>query len=68
MKILCRMLGHKDHGIRRVEKDHVTCFCSRCGELFEYEEVNFFDDSGTSVFIPKGAIDVEEFRKAWEEF
>lgn len=66
MKLRCRLFGHKGYGIHRIDGDKVTCFCSRCGDLFEYTEVHFFDD-GVSVFIPKGAIDIDKFKTAWSK-
>ncbi len=65
MKLFCKIFGHKGYGIRRIDGDSVTCFCSRCHELFEYTEVHFFDND-TKVFIPKGAIDIELFKTEWD--
>ena len=66
MSLWCKFFGHKGYDLHRIDGDVVTCFCSRCGDKFEYTEVHFFND-GTKVLIPKGALDLEEFKKAWLE-
>jgi len=62
MKLFCRIFGHnclppKKPGLTLV-------VCERCGKNISYDVITA---GKTTIYIPKGAIDIDKFKEAWSK-